>query len=123
MTNRRSVTVARVAGLPFLLFTLVAMQPPAYADQITDANAFEKSATATTAADHEALAAYFHGKAEAAGKEAQHHKQMLTASMSGRNYAAMLPHCRGLIQANSEAQKSYEELADLHSKLAKEAGE
>ena len=111
-----------MVGLLLLLFSLVAIQQPAYADQVTDANAFEKSATATTAADHEALAAYFRGKAEAAGKEAAHHKQMLTASMSGRNYAAMLPHCRALIQANSEAQKSYQDLANLHSELAKKAG-
>lgn len=113
------VTAAGVAALFALSLAMGAGS--ALAADITDANAFEKSATASTAADHQALAAYFTEKAAEAGKEAELHQKMLTASMSGRNYAGMQPHCKKLISANEDAQKAYKELADLHAKLAKDA--
>ena len=120
MTTRRSITLASLGA--FLLLGLLIMSRPALAGDVSDANAFEKSATASTAAEHEALATYFRAKAAQAGKEVDLHTKMLTASMNGKNYAAMQPHCKGLISANQEAQKSYEELATMHSGMAKGAG-
>lgn len=127
MTNPRSYGRATAGVIGLLVASLIVGvgYMPAFAADVSDANAFEKSATAETAADHEALATYFRGKAQAAGKDAELHEKMLTAAQGaagGRNYSAMLPHCQGLIRASREAQKSYQDLAELHADLAKKAG-
>ena len=118
----RNTFAARI-GLILLLLALGAVPQTALAGEVTDANAFEKSATAATTADHEALAVYFGKKAEEAGKTVRLHEKMLAASLGGRNYTSMLQHCQALIRSNREAQESYTNLANLHARLAKEAGQ
>lgn len=121
-THCRESAFSPLVGFFTGLLVLAVAHQPAWAADVNDANAFERSATAATPADHEALVTYFRGKADTAGKEAEMHEKMLIAAQGaagGKNYAAMQPHCKELIRANREAQKSYEGLANLHAELAK----
>jgi len=114
-------TSAAFMGLLVLLLTLATVPQPALgADGVTDANVAEKGAIAATPADHEALAVYFTTKAGEAAAEIKLHENM-RSRMMGKNRARMNSHCRQLIQAARSEQEAYEDLADLHRELGKEA--
>ena len=78
--------------------------------------------SASTPAQHEALARHFHGKAEEARKEAKRHLSM-GKYYAGRNWAvaaSQSKHCQDLA-ANLESQaKLYDELAAGHESEAKQ---
>ena len=78
--------------------------------------------SASTPAQHEALAQHFHGKAEEARKEAKRHLSM-GKSYAGRTWtvaASQSKHCKELA-ANLESQaKLYDELAAGHESEAKQ---
>jgi hypothetical protein len=90
---------------------------------VTDANVAELTATAKTAADHEALAAYYQAKAAEAAEKVEFHEAMLRSvrKAGSKQYSAMRPHCRTLIRSSRAAQESYEDLAEIETQLAKEA--
>lgn len=118
---------ARGVAAPFarlaLLGLVLAIAPERTCAEVIDddAHAFEKSAVATTPAEHEALVSYFKRKADEFGKLVELHKKMLAAAMNGRNYSAVEMHCKRIIAADEEAQQAYQGLAAVHAKLAKEA--
>lgn len=121
MTKRVQLTSA-------ILLTLLLAVPAgvAFAETVTDANVAELTATAKTAADHEAIAAYYREEAKQASANAESHKRMLrrwdTSAPGKQSFNAMKPHCEKLIEAyQEEAAESYEALAKLHTQLAKEA--
>jgi hypothetical protein len=78
--------------------------------------------SASTPAQHEALAQHFHGKAEEARKEAKRHLSM-GKYYAGRKWAtaaSQSKHCQDLA-ANLESQaKLYDELAAGHESEAKQ---
>lgn len=87
------------------------------ADQITDDNVNAMMAAATTPAEHDALAAFFTKKAEAALASAEAHDRM------GAPYAAKSPninaHCRNLAASFRKEAKDYAALAKEEAALAK----
>lgn len=111
-----------VAALCIALI-LAQVSPAPAADAVTDDNVAERVASAQTAADHEALAAYFRGEAAKAGEKAKVHEDMLNSlrKVGGRTWPSWKTHCENLIKRFKEAQKDAQELAAEHERMAKEA--
>jgi len=112
-----------LAGFALLALTFVALPGSTSAGGgVTDANVAERSASASTAADHQALAEYFRGKATEESKRVAMHEDML-ARMKGHGKPAknLIPHCNSLIHSARQSQEAYENLAKLHSEMAKKA--
>lgn len=110
-------TFTRVATLVLLLSGAAAV--PADAD-VTDDSVVEQVQAAKTAADHEALAAYFRAQAAAAAANAKKHEAMTMPMGGSRDIWAN--HCKSLVKTFNEQQKDYTALAAEQEKLAKEAG-
>ena len=91
----------------------------AQAAAVTDDNVAQKVESATTAADHQALAAFFNAKAEAAARNANRHKSMVHAYGGSRDIWGN--HCRSLVKTFTEQEKDYKALAAEQETLAKEA--
>jgi hypothetical protein len=91
--------------------------------QVTAENVAERIAAAKTAADHEALAAYFRQQAAAQADKVKLHEDMLARykKVGGKPYETMITHCQTLLGNYRQAQKEYEALAEEHAKMAKEA--
>lgn len=106
-----------------LLVTGIAL--PSQATEVTEANSADKVAEATTQADHEALAAYFRGEAEANAKKVAEHEAMMKrmAARGGKPSARWQAHCESLIAAYGSAQKEAQGLAEDHERMAKEAAQ
>lgn len=108
--------------MTLLLFPLMAVRREVQAaDGVTDATVAEKSAAATTAADLEALAAYFSDKATEAGKRVELHQDLLTGLKQGpaiRRHHALSTHCKALVSSARRAQEAYQTLADDYAGLA-----
>jgi hypothetical protein len=92
--------------------------PAARADQITDETVDAAMTVAKTPADHQALAAYFTSKAEAAAANAEKHQKML-ASFTGKLQANMALHCKAIISSYKAQAKDYAAMAKEEEKLAK----
>jgi hypothetical protein len=88
---------------------------------ITNENVAQHIAAAKTAADHQALAAYYRSQASAAADEVKSHQAMLKSydNVQGRSKVVMREHCERLIQSYSKEQKQYEDLTHDHEQLAK----
>lgn len=123
MINHHEWRKGIVTALAALAFGLV-LATAVGAAEITDANLDEHIAAAKTAADQEALAAYFRGLAAKEGERVKQHEAMLAVYSGGGNerYGYMLPHCRTAIAKAKELQQSYLEMAKFHEDLAKGAG-
>jgi hypothetical protein len=87
------------------------------ADAITDDNVDQAVAAAKTPADHQALAAYFTSKAEAATAKVDSHRRMATA-FSGKQKENWRTHCDALIGAYKKEAKEYIALAKQQESLA-----
>lgn len=77
--------------------------------------------SASTPAQHEALASHFHAKAAEARREAQRHRSM-AKSYGGTKLAiaeAQRKHCNDLAESLDEQAKLYDELAAGHEADAK----
>src|SRR5512147_697519 len=90
---------------------------PARADAITDDNVVEAVSAAKTPADHQALAAYFTAKAEAATEQAEKHAMMATA-FTGKARKNMQMHCNALVRSFKDQAKDYAALAKEQKQLA-----
>ena len=90
---------------------------PVRADPITDDNVIEAVSAAKTPADHQALAAYFTAKAEAAIAQGDKHTRM-APSFSGKGHENMQMHCNALARTYKEQAKDYSALAKEQEQLA-----
>lgn len=121
--QRRRAIVASGVVLLWAAFTLTPALPVAAADAVTDQNVAERAASAKTAADHEALAAYYKAAAAAAAAKVKSHEEMLEATQkAGRTAPSWKTHCRNWIAAYTKAENEAQSLAAEHERLAKEAG-
>jgi hypothetical protein len=107
-TGSRRLVVAALAAALAIGWTDSAVR----ADTITDDNVEAALAAAKTPADHEALAAYFTGKAKEAKANVDKHKRM-SSLFGGKGKTSWEAHCRSLI-------KTYQDQADDYAALAKE---
>ena len=114
---------AMLAGACLVALTIAVAPGTALSTtDVTSANVAEKSALASTAADHEALAEYFAAEAKDAERRVALHEKMRNRQRGGKYRFRMQHHCRTLIRAARAEQETYEDLVDLHKHLAAEAG-
>jgi hypothetical protein len=87
---------------------------------------------AKTAADHEALAAYFEGEAKASRSRAERHRRMSalygkypkpsgTKGTRASLSKAMPPHCDKLVASEEAAAGEYDAMAAAHREMAAES--
>ena len=86
------------------------------ADAITDDNVNQAITAAKTPEDHQALAAYFTSKAEAALAAAKKHDEMAKSFAPSKSMAA---HCATLAANNRRQAKEYTAMAKAQDQLAK----
>jgi len=108
-----------------LALSLALLGPlPASAQTITADNVGEMAANAKTAADHTAIAAYFHEQAKAAMAQVQKHRAMLATPMGNKPSGSVWDaHCRRLIKSYQEQAEAYSDLAKEQEVLAKHVAE
>lgn len=107
-----------------LLLTAFTASQAVAADPVTDDTIVERIATAKTAAEHEAIAAYYRAQAAASSADVKRHEAMLAEyrRLSSETTRIMSGHCKTLISSYQKAKESFEGLAKEHEKLAKAAG-
>jgi hypothetical protein len=111
-----------------LLMALLAIVGPTAASALDAADLPKAVENAATAADHEAIAAYYDAEAKAAREKAALHRSMGAvyekhrgpASKAGATilYKTMPPHCSELATSNEAAAKEYEAMAAAHRETA-----
>jgi len=108
----------------FLLLTTLEGPRAVAADAVTNATIAERISAAKTAADHEAIAAYYREEAAAMGADVKRHEAMLAKyrELSSETTRIMSGHCKTLISSYRQAQQAFDDLAAEHTKLAKAAG-
>lgn len=112
----------RMGVLSLALIGLMLTVQPVRAGTVTGDNLNDSIAAATTAADHEAIAAYYQSKATEALSQAESHKVMEKTYKrwgSGKEQMYHNFHCKGLIRSYENLAKSYETLAKEHAEMAK----
>jgi len=106
------------------LAALSSLAAVAIAEDITDQNVAERVATAKTAPEHDAIAAFFKAQATAAGDKVKEHEAMLATwekGTSGRSIIVMRQHCQDAIASYKKLQKDYAAMAAEQEALAKKA--
>ena len=112
------------AALGLLLVGTAARARAADTAAITEQNVAEHLASAHSAQDHQAIAAFFRSEAAAAGDHLKMHEAMLASwekSVAGRSLQVMREHCHAIMRSLTQMQKDYEAMAQEHEKLAKMA--
>ncbi|HJQ82963.1 MAG TPA: hypothetical protein VKA21_02730 [Candidatus Binatia bacterium] len=112
------------AGVALLSLGIASALPGPWVPCARAADIDEKIATAKTAADHEAIAAYYDEQAKAAEAKAAEHRKMEQEyrKAGGPAAKAQLPaHCEGLVKSYIGAAKEYAALAKAHREMAKHA--
>lgn len=122
MNASRTTTIAILAAAA--LFTTLALPAVGQAaDKETLSIEALAEQSATTAAQHEALAAYDRQKADEARAEVKKHRQM-AVSFSSRSpgaEAGMAAHCARLADAAQQTANEYDAMAAFHDAEAKKA--
>jgi hypothetical protein len=115
---------AFVCTAVFLLLTALEAPQVVAADAVTDDTVAERIASAKTAADHEAIAAYYRAQAAEKAKQVKHHEAMLKSydNVAGVSKELMRNHCKTLINSYRQEQRAFDALAAEEEKLAKAAG-
>lgn len=96
--------------------------PPGSAEEAT--NVEQMIANAKTAADHEAIAAFYEKEAQAAhAKHLQHQKMSDSYAKIPvlEKKAGAVAHCNTIAKNYAEMAKEYEALAHMHREMAKQA--
>ncbi|HZR81897.1 MAG TPA: hypothetical protein VFD92_12430 [Candidatus Binatia bacterium] len=114
-STRRTQWLASVIGATLLIGW--ASSAAQAAEPVADSNVNAAIAAAKTPEDHQALAAFFTAKAEAADAEAAEHDKMATA-FSGKARARMGEHCKSIAKAYRQQMKDYTALAKEQQALA-----
>ena len=113
-----------VVGLLLFGLGMVRLAEAQDAGPVTEQNVTQRISTAKTAADHQALAAYFKAQAATAAQKVKDHQAMLASfkKIGGKPGQVWESHCQSLIKTYGTQAKDYEKLADEQDTLAKEAG-
>lgn len=111
-----------LAGAALLLAAAGGDRARAAAGPVTIDNVGQYIDEAKTAADEEALAAFFKGQAALQAEAAKKHEAMLKsyASTPGKAGELLRHHCQTLIKLLQEQGKMYTDMAEDHEKLARE---
>jgi hypothetical protein len=122
--SMRNRIVRLTAAIILLAAAAVIPQPGHAVTPVTDDTLAAALASANTAADHEALAAYFRSKAEEeAAVIAKHEAMLANLKGKGKAYNNFLPHCRSIIHSAHQAKEAYEKLADQQATMAEAAAQ
>jgi hypothetical protein len=107
---------------------LLAIVGPTAASALAAADLPKAVENAATAADHEAIAAYYEAEGKAAREKAALHRSMGAVYEKHRGPASkagatilnktMPPHCNELVTSNEAAAKEYEAMAAAHRETA-----
>ena len=107
------------AGVLSLLFLAVTAAQPVFGAAVTDENLDASLAAAKTAADHEAIAAYYQDQAKKALGQVKSHQKMEKIYERWAKSTEHGVHCKRLIQTYEALAKDYEALAKDHQAMAK----
>ena len=120
-TTRRAGTLVWAAV--FLPLMALAASQVVAAAPVTDYTVAERVATAETAADHEAIAAYYHAGAARSRAAADQHEATLAKyrGLSSETTRIMVPQYKMLVSEYQKAAELYDRLAMQHEDLAKNA--
>ena len=123
MTIRHAMKIAGTS-VAFTLALAFALPRVSIAADVTSDNVNERIASAKTAADHEAIAAYFRGEAAEQAERVKLHEGMLAnyEKAGGKSYANIISHCKAMLAESRKLEKDYSAMADLHAKMAKSVG-
>ena len=116
-----------IATLGLTVLLAVGVGRPTTPAVAADTDIVSEIKTAKTAADQEALAKYYDGKAADARKDAQIHRNMASSytaggTSSGKGGPILLPqHCEQLARMFDEQASEYADMAATHRELAKKA--
>ncbi len=113
--RRPTFSLASALGAALLIASVAS--PAVSAEQITDRNVEAAVAAAKTPADHQALAAFFAAKADAAVARAKQHEQMNYA-FTGKAQQSMYLNHRALAARWLKRARDYAALAKEQEKLA-----
>jgi hypothetical protein len=115
--------VIRAGFVVLALVVSLAWLAPASGGEITADNVAQYAASAKTAADYQALAAFYRSQASGQEKRVKEHEAMLASleKQSGKTYQNLKAHCESIIGASRKLQKDYEAMGAEYEKLAKEA--
>jgi hypothetical protein len=112
------------AGVALLALGIGGVLPGMWATPAHAADIDAKIAAAKTAADHEAIAAWYDEQAKEAQAKADEHKKMGESykKMGGAAVKLDLPgHCTYFTNAFTAEAKKYAEMAAAHRQMAKDA--
>lgn len=119
---RVSLTV--MMGIAISVGNLLAQGAP---EKVTKRNLKQKIGSATTAADHKAIADYYHAEAAKARAEANEHEQMALAyekagaGKYGKTPSVPFTHCKNLAQKSKSLAEDLTALAKEHEAMAAKA--
>jgi hypothetical protein len=113
----------QAAGVLAFVALVMLAGPTQRAMAVDDSDIDAKIAAAKTPADHEAIAAYYDGKAKDARDKAAEHTKMAKEYRSvGHLAKGRFPeHCEGLARIYTSAAKEYEAMAKAHRDMAAHA--
>ena len=115
-------TYMRMGMLSLALLGMALAVHPVRAGTVTDDNLNDSIAAATTAEDHQAIAAYYQAQATKVLDQAETHKSMEKSYKrwgTGKEQMHHNFHCKDLIRSDQNLAKSYETLAKEHLAMAK----
>jgi hypothetical protein len=114
-----ATAIRRIASVAALVLLVAAAGVPGAAKSagpVTDANVAERVVSATTNAEHAALAAYYKAKSDAETPRIEHFEKLYRAYMSvkGKKEEPLQLDARALLKAARMSQREYFELAQAH---------
>ena len=121
----KRVTMVLVAGILLLAAaTLPTLRAGAQSATVTDDNLAQSIANAKTAADHEAIAAYYDQEAADAKKKADLHRNVADTyqKLNIAKPVGMVNMCKGLVKYWDKVADQAKDLAKAHREMAKAAG-
>jgi len=116
--SKNQPMMTKVLGAAFAALLVLTVSGTAVRAEVTDANVDASVAAAKTAADHDALAAYFTAKSKEALANVEMHKKMAGA-FSGKAASSWEAHCNSLIKSFQQQSEDYAALAKEQAAMAK----
>ena len=120
----KRVSIMLAAGVIILAAALPALRAIAQSTPITDDNVVQMTESAKTAADHQALAAYYQHEAEIAKKKAALHLNTADTykKLKISKPVGMVRMCKNVAAYWQQIASTDEKLAEAQTELAKQAG-